>query len=430
MIALSRDEWPVKRLRFVTRRGPSEELRRRLGQRWQVTFVPMEAIGEQGQLDVSVVRDIEDVHTGYSQFSEGDVIVAKITPCFENGKGALVKGTRGGFAFGTTELHVLTPRPVLDGRFLYYVTMTPQFRRLGQACMTGAAGQQRVPEDFVRDYRVQIPPISEQIAIAGYLDRETARLDALVAAEERLLDLLTEKRRAIITGTVTRGLEGRALLRDSGLAWLGQIPAHWQIWKLGHLAEIGNGSTPSRDNADYWEEGTIPWLNSSVVNQREVSEANEFVTPVALRECHLPMVKRGSVLVAIIGQGKTRGQAVVLTFDATINQNLSFISPETTRLEPWFLRWVLFAAYDFLRSISDDAGGAQGALTCEEVADFRVPVPSIGEQRDIVEHIAAESSRLDALSAATQQTVALLKERRAALIAEAVTGQIDLARTA
>ncbi len=130
-----------------------------MSQMSQVTFIPMEAIGEQGQLDVSAVRDIENVRTGYSQFFDGDVVVAKITPCFENGKGALVRGTLGSVGFGTTELHILTPSPEVDGRFLYFVTAGAQFRKLGEACMTGAAGQKRVPEDFVRDYRTPIPPV-------------------------------------------------------------------------------------------------------------------------------------------------------------------------------------------------------------------------------------------------------------------------------
>ena len=426
MIQTAREQWPTKRLRFVTQRGLSEEQRRLLSQVSRVTFVPMEAIGERGEIDVSALREIEEVRTGYTQFFDGDVVVAKSTPCFENGKGALVEGILGGVGFGTTELHVLTPTSELEGRFLYYVTASAEFRGLGAACMTGAAGQKRVPEDFVRDYRTSVPPLPRQRAIADYLDRETARLDALVAAKERVLGLLAEKRRALITRAVTRGLDPHAPLRDSGIPWLGEIPRHWEIWKLGHMASIGNGSTPSRDNANYWAGGTIPWLNSSVVNQEEVTEADQFVTPVAFRECHLPLVRRGSVLMAITGQGKTRGQAVVLSFDATINQHLASISPSGLPLDSWYLRWTLFAAYDFLRRISDDAGGTKGALTCEEVAGLRVPVPAIDEQRAIVEHIVAESAKFSALRSVTERTVALLKERRAALIAAAVTGQIDV----
>jgi type I restriction enzyme S subunit len=274
---------------------------------------------------------------------------------------------------------------------------------------------------------VEHAPLDDQRAIADYLDRETARLDALVAAKERLLEILAEKRRAIITRAVTRGLNPRAPLRDSGIPWLGEIPEHWEVWRLGHLALVGNGATPNRDNPEYWMGGSIPWLNSSVVNLEEVTASDQFVTDAALRECHLPLVRPGSVLVGITGQGKTRGQAVVLSFEATINQHLAFITPRAgDRLDTWFLRWALFAAYEFLRSISDDAGGTKGALTIEEVAALCLPVPPMAQQRAIVVHIAKETARLDAFRAATERTIALLKERRAVLIAAAVTGRLSL----
>lgn len=290
---------------------------------------------------------------------------------------------------------------------------------------TGSTYDAVATED-VGNLLVETAGADEQRAIADYLDRETARLDALLAAKERVLALLAEKRRALITRAVTRGLDPNVSLRDSGNPWLGKIPAHWDVWKLGHSASVGNGSTPRRSNASYWTDGTIPWLNSSVVNRHEATEADQFVTETALRECHLPLVRSGSVLVAITGQGKTRGRAVVLSFDATINQHLAYVSPDLSRLDPWFLRWIFLSAYAFLRSISDDAGGTKGALTCEDVINVRVPVPPIDEQRNIVAHIAHETRRLDELRAATARTTALLNERRATLIGAAVTGQISV----
>ena len=162
------------------------------------------------------------------------------------------------------------------------------------------------------------------------------------------------------------------------------------------------------------------------MNQSEVTGADQFVTAFAVQECHLPLVKAGSVLIAITGQGKTRGRAVVLSIDSTINQHLAFIQPERSRLRPCFLRWALFAAYDFLRNISDDAGGTKGALTCEQVANLRVPIPPPDEQAAILDHIGVSVGRLDYLRSAAEKTIAIIKERRAALITAAVTGQIDV----
>ncbi|MCY3787890.1 MAG: restriction endonuclease subunit S [Gemmatimonadetes bacterium] len=318
---------------------------------------------------------------------------------------------------------LLTPRKDQDSRYYFY-WLSVQTDRL-QALGCGSTFMELSTYEL-KSLRILTLPLSRQRAIADYLDRETARIDALVATKERVLTLLADKRRALITRAVTRGLDPNVPFRDSGIQWVGEIPEHWEVWKLGHSSSVGNGSTPNRSNATYWTDGTIPWLNSSVVNRHEATEADQFVTETALGECHLPLVRSGSVLVAITGQGKTRGRAVVLSFDATINQHLAYVSPDLSRLDPWFLRWTFLSAYPFLRSISDDAGGTKGALTCEDVANIRLPVPPIDEQRAIVAHVANETSKLDNLRAVTERTTALLNERRATLIGAAVTGQVGV----
>lgn len=333
--------------------------------------------------------------------------------------GEFLRAKRGAVS-STTAL--ITPKSI-DPAFFFWACKGQEDRVRAE---TVGMGIPHVNGDFLANLRLQLPNLSQQRAIADYLDRETARLDALVAEKEQLLELLAEKRRALVTRAVTRGLDPNVPLRDSGIPWLGEIPAHWETWKVGHLAEVGNGSTPSRNNAAYWSEGTIPWLNSSVVNYSEVTRADQFVTALATQECHLPQVKRGSVLVAITGQGKTRGRAAVLSFDATINQHLAFIYPKQSHLLPWFLKWTLFAAYDFLRSISDDAGGTKGALTCEAVANLRVPVPPVREQAGILENIATSVEQLDSLRAVAKNTISLIKERRSAIISAAITDQLEV----
>ena len=310
-----------------------------------------------------------------------------------------------------------------DARYCSFALRAPAFLAEVEKRSVGVSYPAINAKDLA-DAPIPVHPLPKQRVIADYLDRETARLDALIAAKQRLLELLAEKRRALITRAVTCGLDSNIPMRATDIHWLGEIPAHWEIWKLGHVASIGNGSTPNRNNAAYWSDGRIPWVNSGVVNQSEVTEAHQFVTARAVQECHLPLVEAGSVLVAITGQGKTRGGAVVLSIDSTINQHLAFVQPERSCLRPWFLRWMLFAAYDFLRGISDDGGGTKGALTCEQVSDIRVPIPPLEEQAAILDHISASTQRLDLLQSTAERTIAIIKERRAALIAAAVTGQI------
>ena len=275
----------------------------------------------------------------------------------------------------------------------------------------------------VEKTNIAIPPPEEQQAIAAFLDRETAEIDALLAAKERMLSLMAEKRKALITEAVTRGLNPEAERKDSGVPWIGEIPAHWTIQKLGYLARIGNGSTPNRGNLEYWTNGTFPWIGSGAVNNEFITQSEEWVTELAVRECHLNLVPKGSVLMGIVGQGKTRGLAGILTFDSFINQNMAYITPNE-KLSAEYLQKTTVAMYEYLRAEGDGSGGAQGAINCDQLSQVKICVPPLEEQRAIVAHIESETAKLDALKAATERTVALLKERRSALIAAAVTGQI------
>jgi len=416
-------QWPTKRIRFVTQRSPSVEQRRLLSQATQVTFLPMEAISEQGEVDLSTVRDIEEVNSGYTQFFDGDVVVAKITPCFENGKGALVSGTLGGVGFGTTELHVLTPAPDLDGRFLYFITASPPFRRLGEASMTGAAGQKRVSEDFVRDFRIPVPPLAQQRAIADYLDRETARLDALVAAKERVLGLLAEKRRALITRAVTRGLDPRASLRDSGIPWLGEIPAHWELVALRFLVDIFGGATPNTGKPELWD-GDIPWVSPKDMKREEIADAEDHVSPAALSASALRLIDPVAVLIVVRGMILAHSfPTATTTRQVTINQDMKALRCRNP-LDPYFLRDFFWGVESHLVSLVDSAAHGTRKLESEALGRFEVCVPTISEQRAIVAYITDKTARLDQLCSATECTIDLLKERRAALIAAAVTGKI------
>ena len=150
------ESWKRRRLRFDVRLNPkkssldmeADEL---------VSFIPMDAVGEYGGLNLDDVRELEDVYDGYTYFVDGDLCVAKITPCFENGKGALADGLTNGVGFGTTELHVVRSGPNLDRRFLFYVSIADDFRKLGESEMYGAGGQKRIDEDFIKDW---MPPAS------------------------------------------------------------------------------------------------------------------------------------------------------------------------------------------------------------------------------------------------------------------------------
>lgn len=214
-------------------------------------------------------------------------------------------------------------------------------------------------------------------------------------------------------------------MRSSGVKWPSQMPEDWSIVEIKYVAQLGNGSTPLRDNDDYWSGGSIPWLTSTVVNHGIVPPATEFVTERACKEYHLPIVRPGSVLIAITGQGRTRGIASVLPYEATINQHLAYITPSVDVLTPDFLQLFLTSAYDILRTISDDAGSTRGALTLEQLGNFPVLVPPLAIQCAITDFLNKETAQIDALIARKQRLLGLLAEKRQVLITQVVTKGLD-----
>lgn len=185
--------------REATLRPPYEE----------VSFLAMEAIGETGSLDLTRTRKIQEVETGYSYFANGDVVIAKITPCFENGKGAAVDNLVGGIGFGTTELIVLRPSRSVTQKYSWWLFASTGFRRFAEGHMEGSAGQKRVQDDWLKAQKVAIPPRPEQDAIVAHLDHTTARIDILIAKTERSIELLREHRTALITAAVTGKIDLR-----------------------------------------------------------------------------------------------------------------------------------------------------------------------------------------------------------------------------
>jgi type I restriction enzyme S subunit len=421
-LSAHRPSWGTIPLRYVCRLNPIVDLDG-LTTDDDLTFLPMDKV-KAGYFIPNTAR-FSKYASSYNTFEDGDIILAKVTPCFENGNIAIARNLAGGKGFGSSELFVIRPTSVAR-EFLFYYFQSTTFKQEGEASMTGAGGLKRVSSDVLRQHRLPFPDQDTQRLVANYLDHETAHIDNLIAEKEHMLALLEEKRAALISRFVTRGLDTNGPLKPSGQEWVGDIPIHWEIQPIKYLAVIGNGSTPSVENADYWDDEGYPWLNSSVVNVSPVMNASRFVTETAIRNCHLPKIQPPAVLVGITGQGKTRGMAAVLGIEATINQHLAFIKPRTQKLDTNYLGNMLGHSYAFLRSESDGSGSTKGAITCEQLANMKIPVPPRSEQIEICARIRQSLDVSETLRLEIQRSLNLLTVRRAALITAAVTGQIPV----
>lgn len=203
------EHWEVKRLRFAIKTNPVKSEVKDISPDVQVSFVPMDAVGEYGGIRLDTDKSMDDVINGYTYFKNNDVVVAKITPCFENGKGALAQGLTNGIAFGTTELHVMRPLNGISSRWLFYLSISYAFRAIGTPEMYGAGGQKRVPEEFIKDFRLGIPNFEEQESIADFIDKENMKIDEMIRVNKETLSRLAEYRTALITAAVTGKIDVR-----------------------------------------------------------------------------------------------------------------------------------------------------------------------------------------------------------------------------
>ena len=411
----------MKRLRFTVNLNPvKSELD--IPEDTLVSFIPMEAVNFDKNLTLTEERNLDEVYKGYTYFKNGDVVLAKITPCFENGKSAIAQNLTNGIAFGTTELHVLRSQDSLNNHFLYYLIKSDSFMKIAESEMYGAGGQKRVPEEFIKNFLIGLPPYYEQTAIAHYLDTKLGEIDALIDKQQTLLEKLAEQRTAVITHAVTKGLNPAAPMKNSGVEWLGDVPAHWETWKITHAIDlIGSGTTPKSDNAEYYD-GDILWVTTSELRENFISDTKQKVSDSAIKEYSaLKIYPVNSVAMAMYGA--TIGRLGILEREATFNQACCVFG-NSKILHYKFLFYWLWHRRPILISLSN--GGGQPNLSQDDLRKLKIPIPSYEEQINIAEYLDQETVKIDRLCETVNQTIGRLKEYRTALITQAVTGKIKV----
>lgn len=369
--------WPRTKLSAVALINPGRVSPERADTS-STSFVPMEAVDEVlGEVTQTFTRPYSKVKKGYTYFENGDVIFAKITPCMQNGKHAVVSNLIDGFGFGSTEFHVVRASEEILPEWIHYFLRRKQTLDAALKTFTGAVGQQRVPASFLENLEIPVPPPDTQRQIAARLKAQLTEVEtARQAAQAQLSD--------------TRLLRSR-LLKEV-FAELDAAPKK----KLGDHAETTSGSTPSRGNKLYWQPTEIPWVKTGEVAFAPITATEEAVSKAALAECSLSLLPPKTILIAMIGQGKTRGQSAILEIPATTNQNCFAVLPNDT-WEPDFLYLWLKSSYQDLRDLSADRGGSQAALNGALLNALDVPAPSKAEQQHIVARIQAAMAEIDAL---------------------------------
>lgn len=421
--------WEVERLRFRVRLNPAMTVDLRESD--LVSFLPMEAIGEDGSLSLELSRPVSELSSGYTYFEVGDVAIAKITPCFENGKGAVFQKLQRGAGFGTTELIVMRPSDSVAPRWLYYLTLCRAFRAPGEAMMLGAGGQKRVPDLFVKDYRAAFPAREEQQVIADYLDAETGRIDALIREKDGLIELLEERRAAAFGTQIAEMARNAGGQSNRRFAWLSELPSDWNCVRIKHIVQsVDQGISPQCEarvpDDDEWGVLKVGCVNSGLFNARESKALPPDITPIPTIT-----LQEGDVLVSRANTKSLVGRAAMAEREypkLMLSDKLYRLKLDTTRCLPAYLVGILgLPAIRVL--IEERATGASASMVNIDrrtILDLDFPLPPIGQQNELVAHAKSDTADAEALRAHVMEEVALLKELRAATIADAVLGRIDL----
>ena len=399
--------WPIERLRvranLITTKADA-----------QTRPIALENVeGWSGKL---IESETEFQNDGIS-FEAGDILFGKLRPYLAKVYAADFSGQAVG------DFHVIRPEKSSSAKFLAYCLLTRELISLIDGSTYGAK-MPRASWDFVREVRFAFPPLTEQVAIVAFLDRETAKIDALIEQQRSLITLLKEKRQAVISHAVTKGLGPHASMKSSGIEWLGEVPAHWDVRRIKHVARMESGHTPDRKIQAYWEDCDIPWVSlhdtGYLKDNDYISETAQMVNALGIANSSARILPPG---VVVFSRDATIGRCAITTREMAVSQH--------------FIAWVCGSSVsaDFLlfclRSMAGEldrltAGATLKTIGMPDVRTLTIAVPSLTEQQAIVAHVRREAEAIDALTEQVALALTLLQERRAALISAAVTGKIDV----
>ena len=321
--------------------------------------------------------------------------------------------------------------PVADDyspRYLTYLHASLYAARINVRSIKQSTGIQNLDSESYLSESVTVPPEREQHAIAEFLDRETAKIDALVARKERLIELLQEKRTALITRTVTRGLDPNVPIKDSGVDWLGEIPAHWEVKRLKHLTPgttVGIVVTPSK----YYADEGIPCLRSLNVSRGAIDMENVVFISEHANELHRKSkIFAGDVVVVRTGQA---GIAAVVPKELDGANCIDLlIVRRSEQILSRFVYYYLNSRNAVSQAEELSVGAIQAHYNTSTLARLVLPKIPMDEQGRIVAYLDAATREIDRLIGKIRQAIAHLGDFRTALISAAVTGKIDVREAA
>jgi type I restriction enzyme S subunit len=322
--------------------------------------------------------------------------------------------------------HTIIARPFRRGntRFYAYLLDCPEVRTQVRTAVKGVKVFS-VTQAILRNLSIWLPSEKEQQLIAKFLDHETAKIDNLIEKQRQLIELLKEKRQAVIGHAVTKGLNPDAPMKDSGVEWLGEVPEHWRLKQIRHLCSFVGGGTPSKSNSAFWV-GDIPWVSPKDMKIDYIFDAEDHISESAVKQSSTKLIPVNSVLIVVRGMILSHSFPVAInTAVVTINQDMKALIPNV-KISFEYLHLVLKGFRQNVLDLTDNSAHGTKCLKTESFERMQIPLPPLQEQLRIAFDIKELLSKIDSLVSRQNEALTLLQERRTALISAAVTGKIDV----
>ena len=410
--------WNVTRIKYAAQLSPTCDIKR-LNSDAMITFTPMECIHD-GYFDNKSVP-LSSIKGTYTPYAEGDIVLAKVTPCFENGNISVMEELASGYGLGSSELFVLRPYAI-NKWYLFYYLRNEQFIQRACANMTGTGGLKRIPSTFIQNYPLLLPSPEEQESISKYLNDKCAQIDSLISEVESTIKEYVNWKSSIIYEAVTKGLNPNVEMKESGVEYLGKVVSSWNIVRLKFLL-----STPLQYGAN--EAGlTYDKQLPRYIRITDISLDGQLKTvgmqSVSEEVAQKYLLDEGDILLA--RSGATAGKSFYYKSEYGRSAFAGYlirakINPDKA-LPKYIYYTTLGAGYDMWRSSTLIQSTIQN-ISAARYNEYVIALPSIPEQRKIVGFLDKICSSIDDLIAEKNALIAELESYKKSLIFEVVTGK-------
>ena len=402
--------WEIVELKRLATFNPPR--REELDKETLVGYAPMDRV--RSDMLAPLAIQMKNLSTGLTYFEEGDVVMAKVTPCFENGNVAIVPKMVHYCGYGSSELFVYRcNEEKLKSRLLLYYMLSAGFVSAGISSMTGTGGLKRVSPTFARNVRIPLPPLTEQRAIVSYLDGKVGQIDTYIAKQTQQIELLKELKQAVIANAVTKGI-GNNSCKPSGASWLGEVPEHWKLRKIKYVFA-------ERSEKGYPEEPVLCSTQKYGVIPQHMYESRVVVVNKGLEG--LKLVRKGDFVISLRsfqgGIEYAHYQGIISAAYTILKLNDGF--------DAGYMKY-LMKSYNFIQLLQTCVTGIREGqnINYSLLKKNYLPIPPLSEQRAIVSYIEAQTANIDKLIDAYQQQVERIKEYKQRLISDAVTGKMNV----